>query len=390
MPIKPPKHVAIVTELDWPLRRHYEIVTGVRQYAEKHENWTFQVSRFPQVQMEAGMQFDGFVGRIGRDVWKAAKAAGIPVVNTMVGSKVRHEFHNVLEDYTASIHRAAEHLYSRGIRSLMHVYLKDQDPEDITANAISSFTKKRGAPYHLCILPPKAEYNADQWKETRHRLEQATKNIKRPIGVTCSTDSAASIVITIMSNIGWSIPHDMAVVGHGNEEVGCTTIEPTISSIDVGYTRIGYEAAKMLSKLMDGEDVPERTLHLPSKKLVIRGSSDVISVNDPEVQKALRYMMVNYQCPIGVPEITAETSLGRKTLEKRFKSATKKSIYSELTRLRIEESKRVLVDELFFPIKDLFERCGFSTMSNFYAAFKKQTGMSPAAYRKQYADPEKW
>ena len=36
--------VAVATELDWPLRRHYEIAGGVQEYAEKHGDWELDVN----------------------------------------------------------------------------------------------------------------------------------------------------------------------------------------------------------------------------------------------------------------------------------------------------------------------------------------------------------
>lgn len=51
--------------------------------------------------------------------------------------------------------------------------------------------------------------------------------------------------------------------------------------------------------------------------------------------------------------------------------------------LRIREAMKVLSDPANnTPLKDLSRQLGFLTLANFYASFKKEIGMSPAAFRK--------
>ena len=54
----------------------------------------------------------------------------------------------------------------------------------------------------------------------------------------------------------------MAIVGASNETMVCTCIEPTLSSIDYGFARVGFEACEVLVKMVNGEEPPESPILL--------------------------------------------------------------------------------------------------------------------------------
>jgi hypothetical protein len=44
--------VALASELDWPVRQHYDLIAGIQEYADSQEDWLVEVSRYPEVWME--------------------------------------------------------------------------------------------------------------------------------------------------------------------------------------------------------------------------------------------------------------------------------------------------------------------------------------------------
>jgi AraC-type DNA-binding domain-containing proteins len=53
-----------------------------------------------------------------------------------------------------------------------------------------------------------------------------------------------------------------------------------------------------------------------------------------------------------------------------------------INRYRIEYCKKLLgANPISVPIKEIAKNCGFSSVSAFYASFKKVTGISPVQYR---------
>ncbi|MEM6318074.1 MAG: helix-turn-helix domain-containing protein [Bacteroidota bacterium] len=59
-----------------------------------------------------------------------------------------------------------------------------------------------------------------------------------------------------------------------------------------------------------------------------------------------------------------------------------------INRYRVQEVQAKLVDSKFdhYTILGIAQEAGFNAKSTFYTAFKKVTGMTPSAYRKQRAN----
>jgi AraC-like DNA-binding protein len=55
-----------------------------------------------------------------------------------------------------------------------------------------------------------------------------------------------------------------------------------------------------------------------------------------------------------------------------------------LNHVRIHEAKKMFVDEKFahYSIEGISQEVGFSSISSFNMAFKKETGLTPSVFRK--------
>ena len=66
-----------------------------------------------------------------------------------------------------------------------------------------------------------------------------------------------------------------------------------------------------------------------------RQSTNIFSVDDDQVARALRFIRERYKEPIQVKHVVAATVLSRRDLELKFKSKLRRSIKDEIDRLRI-------------------------------------------------------
>ena len=82
---------------------------------------------------------------------------------------------------------------------------------------------------------------------------------------------------------------DVAVIGAINDPLVCSLCVPRLSSIDVPCRAIGFEAARMLQQLMSGKR-PQAPLLLPPGEIVVRQSSDTLSVADTDIASAVRFI----------------------------------------------------------------------------------------------------
>lgn len=83
--------------------------------------------------------------------------------------------------------------------------------------------------------------------------------------------------------------------------------------------------------------------------------------------------------------IAEKYNLNESYLSQVFNKNSDTNFPSYINKLRIEEAKRLLVDETFknYDIVSIALESGFNSKYVFYTAFKKETGLTPTQYRKQ-------
>jgi LacI family transcriptional regulator len=372
--------IAVAIRLNWPVRHHYDVIQGVQRFADEAGDWTLEVGAFPHVYVDMGHKYDGIVGRITPAIWQAAKKAGIPVVNTWMSSPIANEVANVHVDFRAAGEIAAEHLYARGLRRLVHIGVRRQVATQQHYEGVAAAIADHRCSLDRLLLPSDFDSTQAKWKRFIERIRKASKDWQMPIGVTTVVDDIARPVIFELERLGVEIPHDVAVVGCHNEETYCTHLFPNLSSIDLGYNRNGYEAASLLSRLINGEPTPTEVKYLAPMELVVRDSSDFFAVNDKRVAAAMRYMAENSERQISVAMVAEAAGITQQNLNKLFHRYVGHTVNAELIRLRVEHFKRLLV-ESDRPVKELYKLSGFGTESLAYPTFKRLTGQTPSEYR---------
>jgi LacI family transcriptional regulator len=381
--------IAVATELSWPLKRHYGILAGIQEYAETQDNWVVEVKRYPEVHMANGIHYDGIAGRITNETLAAAKAAGTPVVNSWISSPVADQVPCVQPDMAEAGRLAAKHLLARGFKRLAHVGFTRRRAPEVHFSGMREVAREAGVPFSRHFISPNFELNAKVWARTVSDVQKFIDSWQSPIGVVCYSADLARALVAIMQENGWQVPEQAALVTSGNSEILCNAVAPTLSTVDMGHQRVGFEAAKLLHHLIDGGKPPAEPIMSPPKQLVVRRSSDVYAVRDPKVAAALHFMAENSHRQIAVPDIAAAAELGRQSLERRFREQIGTTINNELIRLRIERLKRLLV-ETDSPVREVGEQAGFGTVVNMHNTFKRLVGMTPASYREAHSSPTRW
>lgn len=377
------RHVAVVMELNWPYKRHYEIFAGIREFAEQHSDWTFDLSNFPQYELARGKRYDGIVGRIGKDCLAAARNAVIPVVNVWIDSPVADQVAGVHFDSRATGRLAAEHLIVRGFRRLAHFGFRGSADSKGHYKGMCEVAREYGYPCTSHATHSSFNDKAHNWANFVDCVKRAQDGWEAPLGIAFPYDELCHAVSAICLADGWKIPEQLAMMSCGNEQLICTASDPTLSSIDQGAWKCGYEAAKLLHQLMQGKKPPLAPLLIPPKELVVRKSTDFHAVSDPRVARALSHMFSQSAEKLSVSEIAQFAGVGRQTLERGFQTHLGRTVNDELIRMRISKLKRLLV-ESDESIKELSSRVGFGTTANMFPMFKRHTGMTPKEYREKH------
>ena len=179
------------------------------------------------------------------------------------------------------------------------------------------------------------------------------------------------------------VPERVAILGVNNDDLMCESAWPPLSSIDAGYDRVGYAAARLLDRLMGGEDVPaeQRIVRLPPLGVVRRASTDLLAVDDPNVADALRYIREHACDPCTVEEVLRHVPVGRRWLEQQFVQRLSRTPHEEIIRVRMEIAQRLL-GEPEMTNSNVARQCGFSTVQSFIRAFHQCVGTTPGAFRR--------
>jgi len=376
------RRVAVMINLQRPVVYHHQVVAGIERYARKSGRWQVLINPFPQLDLKAGRKaprVDGIIGRLTLEVVTLARKAGVPMVNVKLNARVR-SVPSVLHDPDESGRMAARHLQARGFRNFAYVGFARDEGSRRQLAAMRGVLSEAGFNCSAFWASQRYSTKVSNWLRFRQELDQWISGWSTPIGVFVSHDLLCRHVATACLNHGLEVPFDVAMVGSHNEPVVCRA-EPTLSSIDFGFERIGYHAAELLDQLMDGAPEPAEPIYLPPAELVPRQSTDVVSVDDPLVSKALRYIMEHSHKSIGVKDVASHVGTTRRTLLRSFQKHLGQTVDHFISRLRHERVRRVLV-ESDEPLKIIAQESGFRDATELCKTFRRIEGITPSEYRK--------
>lgn len=218
---------------------------------------------------------------------------------------------------------------------------------------------------------------------TRKRLMEWVANLPNPIGIFAADDVIAFEVYQAASRIGKRIPEELALLGVNDDEFLCRITNPSMSSIRLPFERMGYDAAKLISKIIKhGGNSPHKGFLYQPIGLIARDSIKTVVVQDEIVRGALMFIQENYMNLINVEDILHELGVSRSLLERRFREQMGVTPLVELRRYRIEKA-RALLSDTNESIHDMGKRCGFASAIRFTTVFKEQVGMTPTEFRKR-------
>ncbi len=377
------RRVAVMLELEWPYKRHHEVFAGIMHYAQQRGGWECIPEAFagpsPNGQRPKA-PYDGIIARATRPLAEWARGMGVPLVNVWYSSPVT-DVPLVAPDIAAAGRMAAEHLIARGFRRFGFLGIARQRPVKVQLAGFQAALAEWGFSCSSLLVAERYWANPRNWQRFSARLHEWIASWSLPIGVCVSYDLLCRYLACACASRRVRVPYDAALVGTGNEPVICADPKPSLTSIELGYERVGFRAAELLDALMDGAPAPGGLVHLEPVELLPRQSTDALAVNDPLIAAALRFIAEHSHEPIRVGDVAAGIHVERRTLERRFRASLGRSIAREIARLRVERLKRRLV-ESNTPIKHLARENGFGNTTQMCAVFRRVEGISPSAYRR--------
>jgi LacI family transcriptional regulator len=372
--------VAFALEMEWGLKHHSEIYAGCQKFANEAKWATSIIPNSPKV-LETG-SYDGIIARVGTSFHKMAQYRKIPLVNVWQNSPVKEVASVFSNNYETGV-IAAEHLLGRGLRRFGFLG-HNRDKADIQQlDGYTETLKSEG--YQSTIFKFNRsiiEGNAEGWEEFILQLRKWIKGLQPPVGIHATSDINCRYLIEICKSLELKIPHDLAIVGSGNEPLICSSPYPSVTSIDKNFEEVGYQAAMLLDEMMKSGKRSKEAKYCQPQGIVPRQSTDSYASDHPKVALALRYIAESANRRIKVNDVVNAVATNRRTLERNFREFTGRTISHEISRMRIERAKR-LMTESDHSFKELAAELGYRNSDHFYKSFLRAEGQTPSSFRKE-------
>ena len=370
---------------------HRDILRGVLRYERIHGPWSLHVAegrageqRLLTMKTWGG---SGIIGVIQNAAYaNAVLATDVPAVliDPMDESRLPPgllERHSVLaSDLYAIGELAADHFLERHFTQFAFVgEIHDINWSRERGSAFAARVVRAGFACHTYgSLSPLEK--AD-WGIERERLCDWLKSLPKPVAVFAAMDVRGRQVLDACLTAGLDVPHDIAVLAVDNDELICDSTTPPLSSIALDTERMGYEAAQLLDLAMRRKRTVKRvTRTFPPLHVVTRRSTEAFHIDDPVVARALEFIWLNAQNPIGVPEIVKHAGVSRRLLEMRFRKALSHTIQEELQRTRLKRVTTLLA-ETNLSVTAIAKACGFTSKSYLGRVFHRTFHTTMTRYR---------
>ncbi len=218
----------------------------------------------------------------------------------------------------------------------------------------------------------------------QQKMIEWLRQLPKPVAILASTDIFACHLINVATEADFKVPDEIAILGVNNDNAICNICDPPLSSIAFNFKKAGYNAAKLLDKMISGsESMQGQQVEIEPTHVETRGSTDVYAIDDPAIVEAMRYIRQHGNSPLQVDAIANHVCMSKRLLQLKFHDVIGKSIHDEIIQAHFEIAKTLLI-ETNLPIDEIAERSGFYYTSNMRRAFEKLTGMLPHKYRQQH------
>jgi LacI family transcriptional regulator len=219
------------------------------------------------------------------------------------------------------------------------------------------------------------------------KVRRWLRSLPKPVGVFAPTDLWGVQLAEVCRQAGLRVPEEVALVGADNDALLCELSRPPLSSIALPARRIGYEAAALLARLLEGRAAPPGPLLLPPLGVVARQSSDLLALPDRDVAAAAAFIRSRGHLPIRVGDVLREVPVSRRSLERRFRKSLGRGLWEEIRRVHLERARDLLAGT-GLPMGTVAQRAGFSDAKQLSVVFRQETGLTPTAFRRRFCDSE--
>ena len=332
---------------------------------------------------EALRGFDGVIARvITREACEVLTETGIPVVDVLC-QFTDTNFMLADADHQAIGMQAADFFISRGFKSFAFFGFEGAAFSEARCAGFVAGLKKEGHPCRT-FSSETVGYEtifAETTQGSPHpeSLVRWLRALPDRTALFCANDIRAYQALRAASDVGISVPDQLAVLGVDNDPLICAFARPQLSSIDPNAHAVGYAAAAMLNGAVKHGGVPRtRTATAAPKGIVERASTEFLHDGPQWLKEAVDYILANTDKALSTADIVRLTALSHTSVEKAFRKFLGESTGRYILRTKMNEASRLLgLGNI--SSKEVAYRVGFASPQYFCRAFKSFFGHPPFA-----------
>jgi len=375
------KSPRVLLALGWYDHRVHE---GIANYAQQH-GWHLCVDVTKEKVIPWGWQGDGILAWLGAgdDLAEFVSAAKLPTVDFSF-RRPNLKFPRVLEDHAHAAKLAADHFVTRGFNHFcFYSDAKNWSYEERGEGFIKALSERGFECTWLRWLESPAHATGKQeWQRKRKWLASEMKRAAKPLAVFAGNDGQALDVLESCVSAGIRVPEEVAILGAENYLLSPDTMHTPISSVDTNLEVLGYRGAELLDQLMSGGKAPAEPVRVPAAGVIVRKSTDILTIKHQGVAKSLRFIWEHGHEPICIKDLVGVSAMSRRGLHKAFLEHLGRTPGQELQRVRIDRAKKLL-SKTSQKVETIAHDSGYRSINSFCVAFKRVTGMSAKKFRER-------
>jgi len=377
----PKKQRRVLLALGW---YDYRLHKGIEKYAQEH-GWYLYSNYTREKVIPWGWQGDGILAWLGAgdDLADFVVGAKLPTVDFSF-RRTHLKFARVLEDHAHAAWLAADHFLTRGFQNFCFYSDANNWSYEERGQGFVRALVERG---HDCAWLRWHESEAHttgkkEWMRKRKWLASQMKHAAKPLAVFAANDQQALDVVESCEIAGLKIPEQVAIVGTESYLLAPDAMQTPLSSVDTNLEVLGYRGAEVLDSLMNGGAIPPEPVRVPAAGVIVRKSSDILTIQHQGVARSLRYLWEHGHEPICIKDIVAVSGMSRRGMHKAFIEHLGRTPGHELQRVRIDRAQKLLT-QTTQKIETVAHESGYQSINSFCVAFRRATGMSAKTFRER-------
>lgn len=379
------KHVAVLIETSTSWGKG--IVQGIGDYARENGPWYFYMEprgQYEQLQLAPEWRGDGVLARVtSQKLLDQILKLKIPAIDVSWHPFSTGILPRCSSNESEIAQLAFQHLRERGFKRFAYCgpwYGSDFVDEmgDTFIRDVENF----GCDCYV-YRTRRSMPNSARWLSDLEDLSKWLLKLPKPIGMMAYNDVRGRRVTEACRYAGIRVPEEIAVICGGYDELMGTMSNPPLTTVDAVPRQVGYEAAKLLDCLMKGQKISQTRVLISPKRVIVRQSTNVLAIEDPDLAASLRYIQEHSDQNITVSDVLKQVPISRRRLEQKFIKLLGRSPAEEIRRVRIDRVK-ALLEETDWSVAKIALACDFSEPEALTRIFTRTTGIPPSQYRGQF------